>query len=130
MNTFDGFVTTLTSATLKQKPKPSSKPCASGLPSWKASLPTPTLATPMLELICAAVVAVVALCAYAVVRSALRRRRAPATTPSAIDPHERVLSLVRSGRRLAAMREAKELAGGDVADAVAFVERLESGSGR
>jgi hypothetical protein len=84
----------------------------------------------LLELICTAAVAVLALCAYATVASALRRRRAPAATPAATDPHERVLYLVRSGRRLAAIREARELTGGDVAAAVALVERLESGSGR
>jgi hypothetical protein len=83
----------------------------------------------MLELICTVAVAVLALCAYAAFRSALRRRRAPAAARAA-DPYERVLSLVRSGRRLAAVREAQELTGGDVAAAVALVERLDSGSGR
>jgi Tfp pilus assembly protein FimT len=84
----------------------------------------------MLELICTVAVAVLALCAYAAFRSALRRRRAPAAARAAADPYERVLSLVRSGRRLAAVREAQELTGGDVAAAVALVERLDSGSGR
>ncbi|MGW1162858.1 hypothetical protein ACWD5Q_01200 [Streptomyces sp. NPDC002513] len=80
----------------------------------------------MLKLICSIAVAVLLLCAYAGVRGALRRRHAPTVAPTSATSHEAVLSLLRSGHRVAAVRRARELTDGDTEAALALVERLEA----
>jgi hypothetical protein len=81
----------------------------------------------MLKLICSIAFAVLLLCAYAAVRSVLRRRHVPAVAPAS---EEAVLSMLRSGRRVAAVSRAKELTDGDTEAALALVERLETDAGR
>ncbi len=54
--------------------------------------------------------------------AAARRREGPEPT----EPRERVRYLLRRGRRLAAVKVAREVVGGDLSRARAYVERVES----
>ncbi|WP_030683577.1 hypothetical protein [Streptomyces cellulosae] len=85
----------------------------------------------MLQLLCTIAVAALALCVISLVRAALRRRGPDLDRQSGpADPEQRVLMLLGSGQRIAAVRQAATLTDGDMAAALAYVERLEAGSGR
>ena len=85
----------------------------------------------MQQMLATIAVAALTLCVISIVRAALRRRGPdPARPADPPDPEQRVLMLLQSGQRIAAVRQAATLTDGDMAAALAYVERLEAGSGR